>query len=164
MRCPVFRCPECCTGPYQGGPSLVPSSMRPADVFVPNWSRGRPAPVDVLVTSPLQQQTLAEAAYTPGHALQIGGNRKLATNLSACRSVGMECIPFVAETLGGLVEDAITTIRAIGQAVGQRSGSPDPITSTRHLFGRFATTLWRGNDALWLHRHPTLHPKLDGLL
>ena len=145
-------------------PTKADSSMRPADVLLPNWSRGSPAAVDVLVISPLQQETLAEAAYTPGHALQVGVNRKLATNLSACRSVGMEYIPFVAETLGGLAEDAITTIRAIGQAVGQRSGSLDPTTSTRHLFGRVATALWRGNAALWLHRHRTLHPKLDGLL
>ena len=59
--------------PTKEAPSLIPdSSMRPADVFLPNWSRGRPAAVDVLVISPLQQQTLAEAAYTPAMLFKSG--------------------------------------------------------------------------------------------
>ena len=50
--------------------NLIPdSSSRPADVFLPTWSRGRPAAVDVRgqVISPLQQHTLGEAA-----SLQVG--------------------------------------------------------------------------------------------
>ena len=85
--------------------SKIPDSLsRPTDVFLPTWSRGRPAALDVHVISPLQQQTMGEAASTPGHALQVGVQRKLASHLSACRSVGVEFIPFVMETLGGLAE------------------------------------------------------------
>ena len=113
--------------PSKKAPNLVPdSSVRPADILLPNWNRGRPAAVDVHVISPLQQQTMAEAASIPGHALQVGVRRKLISNLSACRSVGVEFVPFVIETLGGLSEDTISTIRAISRAVGQRSGTSDP--------------------------------------
>ena len=49
---------------------------------------------------------------TPGHALQVGVQRKLTSNLPACREAGVECIPIVAETLGGLAEDAIFTVRS----------------------------------------------------
>ena len=151
--------------PSKKTPNLVPdSSVRPADVLLPNWNRGRPAAVDVHVISPLQQQTLGEAASTPGHALQVGVRRKLVSNLSACRSVGVEFVPFVIETLGGLSEDTISTIRAIGRAVGQRSGTSDLSRTTKHLFGRVAIALWRGNASLWLHRHPTLPPSMDGLM
>ena len=151
--------------PSNETPNLVPdSSVRPADVLLPNWNRGRPAAVDVHDISPLQQQTLAEAASTPGHALQVGVRRKLVSNLSACRSVGVEFVPFVIETLGGLSEDTISTIRAIGRAVGQRSGTSDLSRTTKHLFGRVAIALWRGNASLWPHRHPTLPPSLDGLM
>ena len=146
-------------------PNLVPdSSVRPADVLLPNWNRGRPAAVDVHVISPLQQQTLAEAASTPGHALQVGVRGKLVSNLSACRSVGVEFVPFVIETLASLSEDTISTIRAIGRSVGQRSGTSDPSCTSKHLFGHVAIVLWRGNASLWLHRHPTLPPSLDGLM
>ena len=94
--------------PSKEMPNLIPDSLsRPADVFLPTWSRGRPAALDVHVISPLQQQTMGEAASTPGHALQVGVQRKLASHLSACRSVGVEFIPFVMETLGYLAEDSI---------------------------------------------------------
>ena len=143
--------------PSKETPGLVPSSLsRPADILLLNWCQG--------VISPLQQSTLAKAASTPGHALQVGTRRKLASNLSACRAVGAECIPLVAETLGGLSEDSIHTIRAIGHDIGLRLSSPNPSISSKHLFGRVAIALWRGNASLWLHRHPTLPPSLDGVV
>ena len=112
-------------------------------------SHGRPATVDVHVISPLQQQTIAEAASTPGHALQVGVCCKLTSHLSSCRSAGIEFIPLVAEILGGLAEDAITTIRAISYAIGQRTGSPDLASSTKHLFGHVTIALWRRNASLF---------------
>ena len=76
-------------GPSKEVLGLVPSSLaRPADVFLPHWYLGRPAALDVHITRPLQEQTIAEAAFTPGHALQAGVQRKLASNLSACRATG----------------------------------------------------------------------------
>ena len=54
-------------------PNLVPDSQsRPADILIPNWSFGCLAALDVHVISPLQQQTVGEAASTPGHALEVG--------------------------------------------------------------------------------------------
>ena len=151
--------------PSKEAPGLVPGSQaRPADVFLPSWSLGRPAALDVHVISPLQVLTVADAALTPGHALQVGVQRKLASNLSACRSSGTDFVPLVAETLGGLAEDTISTITFISRAIADRSSSPDPATTSRHLFGRLAITLWRGNAALWLHRSPTLPPSLDGVI
>ena len=111
---------------------------------------------------PLQQQTLREA--TPGHALQVGTRRKLTSHLSACRSVGVEFIPLVIETLGGLTEDTISTIRTLGQAIGQRAAAPDSSISIKQLFHRVAIALWRGNARLWLHCYPTLPPSLDGVI
>ena len=151
--------------PSKEAPGLVPGSQaRPADIFLPSWSLGRPAALDVHVISPLQVLTVADAAFTPGHALQVGVQRKLASNLSACRSSGTDFVPLVAETLGGLAEDTISTITSISRAIADRSSSPDPAATSRHLFGRLAITLWRGNAALWLHRSATLPPSLDGVI
>ena len=100
---------------------MVPNSLsRPADILLPTWSRGRPAALDVHVISPLQQQTMGEAASTPGHGLGVGVQRKLASHLAACRSAGVDFIPIVAEALGGLAEDSISTIRSLGEAIAQR--------------------------------------------
>ena len=60
------------------------------------------------------------------------------TNLPACRPVGIDSIPLVTETLGGLAEDTIHTLRTLGKAIGQRSCSLDPSLATKHLFARFA--------------------------
>ena len=144
---------------------MIPNSLsRPADVFLPTWSRGRPAALDVHVISPLQQQTLGEAASTPGHALQVGVQRKLASHLEACRSAGVDFVPIVAEALGGLAEDSISTIRSLGIAISQRVSPQDSTTCTKQLFHRVAIALWRGNACLWLHRQPTLSPTVDGLV
>ena len=94
--------------PSKEAPGLVTGSLsRPGDVFLPSCSCGRPAALDIHMISPQQQQTFSEASVTPGHALQVGVQRKLTSNLPACREAGVECIPIVAETLGGLTEDAI---------------------------------------------------------
>ena len=159
----VFSAAQSATlAPFKETPGLVLCSQsRPADILLPNWSCGRPAALDVHVISPLQQQTIAEASHTPGHGLQVGVHRKLASNLSACRSTGTDFIPLVAETLDGLAEDTIHTVRSISHAIADRAGSPDPVITSRHLFGGLAIALWRGNASLWLHRHPALLPSLD---
>ena len=122
--------------PSKETPGLVIGSLsRPADVFLPSWSCGRPAALDIHVISPLQQQTLSEASVTPGHALQVGVQRKLTSNLPACREAGVECIPIVAETLGGLAEDAIFTVRSLGRAIADRP-APWTLSLPPDIFSR----------------------------
>ena len=112
----------------------------------------------------LQQTLIHEAAFSPGHALEVGVRRKLTTHLQACRSIGVNFIPIVAETLGGLGEEAINIIGAIGNAIDRRVTLTHSISSTKkHLFHRLAIALWRGNACLWLHRQQTLPPSADGI-
>ena len=61
----------------------------------------RGQPPDVTVISILQQQTLTGAASVPGHALQVGEDRKMAAHADAYRAVGVIFVPLVMETLGG---------------------------------------------------------------
>ncbi len=120
--------------------------------LLPNWTNGHPAALDVHVISPLQSLTLSEAAWIQGHALQVGVQRKLASNLPNCRSMGLTCIPLVAETLGGLADDFVSTIRDIGRSIGLRSGADGDKITTKHLFGRVSIALWRGNASMLIHR------------
>ena len=119
------------------------SPTRPADILFPH---GRPAALDVRIISPLQQQLVdvTQAASIPGRALEVGVQRKLSSHLSECRGVGVDFFPLVEETLGGLAKDSITLIHSIGKALGQRSNPLDPQTSNKHLFGRFALSLYVG--------------------
>ena len=147
--------------PTKEAPSLVPSSSsRPADILFPSWRHGCPAALDGHTISPLQQPIVAGAASSPEHALEVGVWRKLASHLSECRSIGVDFIPLVAETLGGLAKDTISTVRLIGKVLGQRVSPSDPSTSTKHLFGQLAIALWRGNACCWLHRYPSVPPSL----
>ena len=91
----------------------------------------------------------------PGHALLVGVQRKLSSHLSNCRSAGLEFIPLVFETLGGLAEDSISTLHSLGRSIALRTGPQD---ASKQLFHRAATALWRGNAGLWLHRQPSLPP------
>ena len=143
---------------------VADSQSRPADILLPTWHCGRPAALDIHVISPLQDLTLHEAASTPGHALQVGVQRKLSSHLANCRAAGVEFIPVVAETLGGLAEDTIKTVCAIGKAIAQRSSPHISSTTTSQLFHRLAISLWRGNACLWIHRHPSLPPSVDGVV
>ncbi len=77
------------------------------------------------------------AASSPGHALQVGEDRKMAAHSDACRAAGILFVPLVVETLGGWSDEAIRTIRRIGRQQGQRMGIL-PEESTRHLFQRLA--------------------------
>ena len=150
--------------PRKEVPSLIPgSSSRPADVYLPNWTRGQPAALDVTVISPLQQLTMQGAASMQGHALSVGATRKNAAHADPCHDVGVTFIPLVVETLGGWSNEAARTISNIGRLLGQRSGT-DLAISTRHLFQRLAIGLWKGNATLWVRRLPVNSPRVDGVV
>ena len=140
---------------------IVGTQSHSADVFLPTWSRGRPAALDVTVTSPLQALTIQEASTIAVHALEVATHRKLGTHLSPCRAEGLDFISLAVETLGGWFRDAADTIRAIGQQKGQRLGTS---SGSRHLFQKLAINLWRGNANLWLNEEITLPSHVDGVI
>ena len=135
--------------------SPTPSPDQPTSFSLPGtmvvrllWTFMCPASLDIHVISHLQQQTVREVAFTPGHTLQVGVQCKLASHLSACRSAGVDFIPIATEVLGGLAEDTHLHHTHI---------------CTKQLFHHVAISLWRGNASLWLHCQPILHPSVDGL-
>ena len=58
--------------PRREVPSIIPnSSSRPADIYLPFWSGGRPAALDVTVISPLQKSTITASSSSQGAALTV---------------------------------------------------------------------------------------------
>ena len=150
--------------PRKEAPSVIlGSSSCTADVYLPNWRRGQPAALDIHVISTMQQQTLVGASTTPGYALQVSEERKMAAHAGACQAAGVSFIPLVVESLGGWSYEAIQTIKSIGRLQGQRLGLPPPDT-TRHLFQRLAIALWKGKGSLWIRRQPVRSAMIDGLV
>ena len=145
-------------------PALIPGSRsRPTDIYLPNWKRGQPAALDVMVISTLQQQTIAGASTTQGHALSLGEERKMAAHAEVCRSVGVSFNPLVVESIGRWSDRAADTIRSFGRLLGQRLGISQAESAT-HLFQRLAILLWRGNATMWIRRTPIRPAEVDGVV
>ena len=134
--------------PQKEVPSLVPGSQsRPADVFLPLWTRGRPAAVDVTVVSPLQSALVQECARTRGHALTIAEERKRRVHHAACQQIGIDFIPAAVDVFGSWSEISVDLLGRIG-AFQQRRG----VGSAHQLFQRLSVVLQRGNASLLLRR------------
>ncbi len=67
----------------------------------------------------------------------------LVSNLPNCRAAGLTCIPLVAETLGGLAEDFISTIKIIDRSIRLRSGTDRPTPPNISL----AESVWLCGEA-----------------
>ncbi len=106
---------------------------------------------------------MAGSALLKGHALQVGEKRKMAAHQDECTVAGVAFIPLIVESLGGWSQKGLEVITKLGRLQALRSGTP-LADSTRHLFQRLATCLWRGNAAMWVNRQPTVAPQTDGVL
>ena len=65
--------------------------QRPADLLVTGWDRGRPAAMDITVTSPLTPVILGESCQVVGAAALVAENRKLQANSPKCQELGWAC-------------------------------------------------------------------------
>ena len=134
--------------PRREAPTLIPGTRsRPADIFLPNWCRGRPAALDVTVISTMQPLTQSGAASERGYALKVAEERKMAAHNAECRRAGISFVPLTVESLGGWSHEAALQISRIGRLVGQRYGST-PAEAVSQLFQRLSICLWRGNATM----------------
>ena len=78
----------------QVGHNLTPdnSNTRPADILIPHWCMGKPAALDLSVTSPLNSLTLLEAGVTAGAEAKATEERKLKANTGKCADLGWVCV------------------------------------------------------------------------
>ena len=114
------------------------------------------------MTHPLQDRTRAGAATTPGYALNIAYDRKVAGAGEQCRQQGIAFIPVVAESLGGWHPVAAEQIRKLGSALARHTGQEED-EAISHLVTRCSILLQRGLTAFLLNRvpgHPA--PEING--
>ena len=93
----------------------------------------------------------------------MGVQRKLAAHLSDRCAAGMDFVPIVVETLGGLLRMPSLLFGRLGRP------SPNVLAPTIPLpvllsFLTASYLLVAGNAHLWLHQCPTLPPPVDGII
>ena len=110
-------------GPTKEGQHLLPGEGgKPADIFIPRHSGGKDAALDVTVINPLQAATVAQAAETPGHALQVAHRRKLDKSWQPCHDQGIVFLPLAVESLGAWHKSAIAEVRKLGSSLARHNG------------------------------------------
>ena len=116
---------------------------RPADVFIPNWSSGLDAALDVTVVNPLQEALVKEAADTPGYALNYAYKNKMRGTSEECQRQGVVFLPIVVESLGGWHGVAEREVKKLS-AARARHGGQEEDEASRHTFTRLSILLMRG--------------------
>ena len=134
------------------------------DYFLPGWSNGRHAALDVTVVSPLQVQLRKKAAEEKGSAANKRYNEKNAKYLAPCEREGIQFIPLVVETFGGWHPNSeIVLTKLAKQLAAQTGNQPSEVTS--HLYQRLGILLARGNSSLITRRTPVFaDPMVDGVI
>ena len=141
-------------GPTREGRALLPGSGgKPADVYIPHWTGGKDAALDVTVVNPLQAALVRGAATTPGHALTIAHNCKMDKSWELCSREGINFLPIAVESLGAWHKSAITEVKKIASAKARQHGEEESVEIGR-LFQKLSVALMRGNCALLNNRAP----------
>jgi hypothetical protein len=124
--------------------------LRPADLLLYSWDRGRDVCVDVTGSSPL---TLAGVSdFSPGRCVLEAAQRKCVKYREVCSAAGYSFLPFSFSTFGELDADAISLLGRI------RTVSLSLDTGSRvaaYIFSRICFAIARGVGAQLVSRLPT---------
>ena len=66
---------------------------RPAHIHIAGWDRGKPAALDLTITSPLCSAILSEPCHQAGASALAAEAHKLHFNGPKCQELGWSCIP-----------------------------------------------------------------------
>ena len=96
-------------------------------MYLPTWSNGTPACLDLAITSPFRRDVVQAASETAGAAAEAyeAFKRSHLDTAADCLAQGMAFIPMVAERTGGWGKSGICTLKALARARAARSGD-DP--------------------------------------
>ena len=97
-----------------------------------------------------------------GFTLNDTFKSKMQKSAEACQREGVFFVPMVTESFGGWHEVAVREVERLGAALALQSGQ-DEVEAVRHLCGKFAILLQRGNSAMLANRVPDFPaPAIDG--
>ena len=129
------------------------SHTRPADILIAGWDRGKPAALDITVTSPLTPAILGESSQVAGAAALAAETRKLHVNSPKCLELGWTCIPVAVETYGSWGKEAQEMFSRLSSHLAISMSSPKPQV-VADIYGRLNITLVRSIARAILARDP----------
>jgi hypothetical protein len=125
---------------------------RPADVYIPHWTAGRPLALDFAVTHPLQPQSFDMAGVrVPGSWAEAYASTHKAKYIEPCMARGVDFQAMVVETYGSWDPAALTILNEIANQYAMHQGIDAPVAADR-LLGRLSVTLMRLNARMMLVR------------
>ena len=115
---------------------------RPADILIAGWDRGKPAALDLTITSPLCSVILGESCYQAGAAALAAETRKLHSNGPKCQELGWSCIPLAVETYGNWGKQAHDTFSRLASFLAIHQSSSKAVV-VAEIYGRLNVVLVR---------------------
>ena len=97
---------------------------RPADILIAGWDRGKPAALDLTITSPLCSAILSESCHQAVVAALAVEARRLHSNGPKCQELGWSCIPLAVETYGNWGKEAHDTFSRLASYLAIHQSSP----------------------------------------
>ena len=103
-------------------PETLPT--RPADILIAGWDRGKPAALDLTITSPLCSAILTESCHQAAAAALAAEARKLHSNGPKCLKLGCSCILLAMETYGNWGKEAHYTFSRLASYLAIHQSFP----------------------------------------
>ena len=131
------------------------SNNRPADVYLPCWSRGVSYAVDVTVTHPSQANNIIrdgepQATSASVRAAVAKVTTKKAKYQQQCEAQGIYFVAAAICCFGGWLEESETIINTLAERSAARSGASLALVKSQ-FWQRLGVALWRGNASQILH-------------
>ena len=100
---------------------------RPGDIFLPNWSQGRPLAADVPVSHPSQATATTSAegdenSSASKRAATLAAEEKVRKHGARCAAAGVDCFPLAVCSCWGWLPEGAKFIRARARRVADLTG------------------------------------------
>ncbi len=137
-------------------------ARRPADVFLPSWSGGRPAAVDLAVTSGLQAGLQAVSASNGAAATERYADRKRSylNTAAQCADAGLTFVPCIFEAEGGIGREARALLSTLARDAA-RLTSEDASLRGQLALQSLSVCLQRANALAIARRAPGSAPPVS---
>ena len=124
--------------------------LRPADLLLYSWDRGRDVCIDLTGSFPLTQSGMSD--FVPGRVVVDAAQRKCVNYRDLCTTAGYGFLPFSFSSLGELDTDAVALLKRIQKfSISQDAGA----RAAAYIFTRLSFIIAKGVGAQIVSRLPT---------
>ena len=128
------------------------SGRRPADVFLPSFSQGRPLCIDVTISHPSQTTTTLQARGGVSASEQAALDKfvqKTRRYGEQCSSSGVDFLPVPVCAFGGMLESSTDFFDCLAARLAEHTGLNRSVAGSQ-LWQRLSVRLWTGNAKMVL--------------